>query len=71
MVRSATQFPMVLPWFNHGIFFFFFFFFFLFSRLLLRRNRTLYGSGAPGKKCILCFPRDNPRHSRGNEWINK
>ena len=30
MVRSATQFPMVLPWFNHGIFFFFFFFFFFF-----------------------------------------
>ena len=27
MVRSATQFPMVLPWFNHDFFFFFFFFF--------------------------------------------
>ena len=26
MVRSATQFPMVLPWFNHDFFFFFFFF---------------------------------------------
>ena len=26
MMRSATQFPMVLPWFNPGIFFFFFFF---------------------------------------------
>ena len=25
-VRSATQFPMVLSWFNHGFFFFFFFF---------------------------------------------
>ena len=25
MMRSATQFPMVLPWFNPGIFFFFFF----------------------------------------------
>ena len=25
MVRSATQFPMVLPWFNHDFFFFFFF----------------------------------------------
>ena len=24
MVRSATQFPMVLPWFNHDFFFFFF-----------------------------------------------
>ena len=24
MMRSATQFPMVLPWFNPGIFFFFF-----------------------------------------------
>ena len=37
MVRSATQFHMVLPWFkHHGIFFFFFFFFFLFFRLLLQ-----------------------------------
>ena len=38
------------PWYSRGStmgFFFFFFFFFLFSRLLLRRNRTLYGSGAP------------------------
>ena len=25
MMRSATQFPMELPWFNPGIFFFFFF----------------------------------------------
>ena len=25
MVRSATQFPMVLTWFNHDFFFFFFF----------------------------------------------
>ena len=27
MMRSATQFPMVFPWFNLGFFFFFFFFF--------------------------------------------
>ena len=39
------------PWYSRGstmVFFFFFFFFFLkIFRLLLRRNRTLYGSGAP------------------------
>ena len=49
MVRSATQFP----WYSRGSTpwdFFFFFFFSLFFRLLLRRNRTLYGSGAPGLK---------------------
>ena len=42
MVRSATQFPMVLPWFNHDFFFFFFlqvrfltslFFFFFFCEI--------------------------------------
>ena len=41
--------PVVQPWD------FFFFFFFLFSRLLLRRNRTLYGSGAPAFATLFCF----------------
>ena len=40
--------PHGISWFNHGFFFFFFFFFLKIFRLLLRRNRTLYSSGAPG-----------------------
>ena len=50
------------PWYSRGstmVFFFFFFFFFLkIFRLLLRRNRTLYGSGAPDleskERTFLC-----------------
>ena len=47
MVRSATQFPMVLTWFNHDFFFFFFFlqvrfltslfFFFFFGQIAITR----------------------------------
>ena len=41
------EFHITPRFFSDSNYLFFFFFFFLFSRLLLRRNRTLYGSGAP------------------------